>query len=71
MFATLRSVLDLAVEPTDWMICLATLDVADATAMSSSVRVYEVGRRKVSQGESEDEDEDDGAEEEVSSNFRS
>ena len=32
-----RSVLDIAVEPSDWMICLATLDVADTSAMNSTV----------------------------------
>ena len=49
------------------MICLATLDVADAAAMSSSVRIYEVGRRKAltGTGDSDDDEEDDGAEEEV------
>ena len=35
-----RSVLDIAVEPSDWMICLATLDVADTSAMSSTVSYY-------------------------------
>ena len=62
----LRSVLDIAVEPTDWMLCLATLDVADTAAMSSTVRMYEVGRRRKGQGDSDDDDDedDDGAEEE-------
>lgn len=61
-----RSVLDIAVEPTDWMLCLATLDVADTAAMSSTVRMYEVGRRRKGQGDSDDDDDedDDGAEEE-------
>ena len=50
------------------MICLATLDVADTSAMSSTVRVYEVGRRRKGQGDSDDEnddgdEEDDGADE--------
>ena len=45
------------------MICLATLDVADTSSMSSTVRVYEVGRRRKGQGDSDDEN-DDGDEEE-------
>jgi hypothetical protein len=54
-----RSVLDLAVESTNMMVCLATLDVADAAAMSSTVRLFEVGRRKPGHGDSDSDDDDD------------
>ncbi|KXZ51678.1 hypothetical protein GPECTOR_11g13 [Gonium pectorale] len=52
-----RVVLDLAVEPTDSLVAVVAVDLADEE-LSSAARVYEVGRRRPADDES-DADEDD------------
>ncbi|GFR42555.1 hypothetical protein Agub_g3434, partial [Astrephomene gubernaculifera] len=58
-----RVVLDLAVEPTDSLVAVVALDAADEE-LSSAARVYEVGRMRPAEEDSDAEEEEDEDEEE-------